>query len=176
MGAPAAPDLLVEALLVWLRKSPASILSNASMSSLPRASNKRRTKVLLCSASDDTVASSFLSFCQVAFLLLSGWATTSMMPPGEVGRIDQKLIHRSAWKGNSRKVVCRMPHSPARWPPYCRTETSRLLKVDHMCCTCNKEALGRIRVISSGYRLCVGRGVVRSFDPGSVTRGTACLT
>src|ERR687897_850896 len=61
MGAPAAPDLLVEALLVWLRKWGASILSNASMSSLPRASNKRRTKVLFCSASDDTVASSFLS-------------------------------------------------------------------------------------------------------------------
>ena len=24
-----------------------------------------------------------------------------------------------------------MPHSPARWPPYCRPETSVLLKVDH---------------------------------------------
>jgi hypothetical protein len=24
-----------------------------------------------------------------------------------------------------------MPHSPARWPPYCRPETSRLLKVNH---------------------------------------------
>ena len=24
-----------------------------------------------------------------------------------------------------------MPHSPARWPPYCRPETSRFLKVDH---------------------------------------------
>jgi hypothetical protein len=24
-----------------------------------------------------------------------------------------------------------MPHSPARWPPYGRSETSRLLKVDH---------------------------------------------
>jgi hypothetical protein len=24
-----------------------------------------------------------------------------------------------------------MPHSPARWPPYGRPETSRLLKVDH---------------------------------------------
>src|SRR5215207_1207837 len=100
MGAPAAPDLLVEALLVWLRKLPASILSNASMSSLPRASNKRRTRVLFCSASEDTVASSFLSFCQVAFLL-SASATTSMMPPGEVGRIDRKLIHRSAWNKDS---------------------------------------------------------------------------
>ena len=77
---------------MWLRKWGASILSIASISGLPRASNKRRTKALFCSASDDTVASSFLSFCQVAFLLLSGWATTSMMPPGGVGRIDRKLI------------------------------------------------------------------------------------
>jgi hypothetical protein len=29
----------------------------------------------------------------------------SMMPPGGIRRIDQKLIHRSAWKGNSRKSV-----------------------------------------------------------------------
>jgi hypothetical protein len=28
-------------------------------------------------------------------------------------------------------LVCRMPHSPARWSPYGRPETSRLLKVDH---------------------------------------------
>jgi hypothetical protein len=28
-------------------------------------------------------------------------------------------------------LVCRMSHSPARWPPYGRPETSRLLKVDH---------------------------------------------
>jgi hypothetical protein len=41
------------------------------------------------------------------------------------------LIHRSAWKGNSQKLVCRMPHGPARWPPYGRAETSRLLKVNH---------------------------------------------
>src|SRR5918993_982988 len=99
MGAPAAPDLLVEALLVWLRKSGASILSNASMSSLPRASNKRRTKVLFCSASDDTVASSLFSFCQVAFLLLSGWATTSMMPPRGVGRIDREAYSPKCVEG-----------------------------------------------------------------------------
>jgi hypothetical protein len=41
------------------------------------------------------------------------------------------LIHRSAWKVNSLKLVCRMPHSPARWLPYGRPETSRLLKVNH---------------------------------------------
>jgi hypothetical protein len=40
-------------------------------------------------------------------------------------------MHRPAWKGNSPKLVCRLPHSPARWPPYGRPETSRLLKVDH---------------------------------------------
>jgi hypothetical protein len=32
---------------------------------------------------------------------------------------------------NSPKLVCRMVHSSARWPPYGRPETSRLLKVDH---------------------------------------------
>ena len=31
----------------------------------------------------------------------------------------------------SPKLTCRMPHSPARWPPYGRPETSRLLKVNH---------------------------------------------
>jgi hypothetical protein len=56
----------------------------------------------------------------VAFLL-SGWATTSMMPPGEVGRIDQKIIHRSAWKRKSRKFVVtsgvfQVPYCPARIP------------------------------------------------------------
>jgi hypothetical protein len=32
---------------------------------------------------------------------------------------------------NSQKLVCRLPHSPARWPPYGRHETPRLLKVNH---------------------------------------------
>jgi hypothetical protein len=41
------------------------------------------------------------------------------------------LIHRSAGKGNSQKLVCRMPHCPTRWPPYSLPETSRLLKVNH---------------------------------------------
>jgi hypothetical protein len=43
----------------------------------------------------------------------------------------RSCIHPSAQKGNLPKVLCRMPHSPARWPPYGRPETSRLLKVDH---------------------------------------------
>src|SRR5215211_6658814 len=41
-----------------------------------------------------------------------------------------RLFGRSQ-KGNSQKLGCRMPHSPARRPPYGRPETSRLLKVDH---------------------------------------------
>jgi hypothetical protein len=32
---------------------------------------------------------------------------------------------------NSQKSVCRMPHSTARWPPYGRPESARLLKVNH---------------------------------------------
>ncbi len=41
------------------------------------------------------------------------------------------LIHRSAWKVNSQKSVCRLLHSPARQTPYGRPENSRLLKADH---------------------------------------------
>jgi hypothetical protein len=32
---------------------------------------------------------------------------------------------------DSQKLVCRLMHSPARWPLYCYSETSRLLKVNH---------------------------------------------
>jgi hypothetical protein len=46
-------------------------------------------------------------------------------------RLASAPNHRSAWKCNSPKLVCRMPHSPARWLPYGRPETSRLRKVDH---------------------------------------------
>jgi hypothetical protein len=44
---------------------------------------------------------------------------------------SRPAIHRSAWKGNSQQLVCKMPHGPAGWPPYARPETSRLLKADH---------------------------------------------
>jgi hypothetical protein len=40
-------------------------------------------------------------------------------------------IHPASGKENSQKLVCRMPHSPTRWTPYGRPETSRLLKVNH---------------------------------------------
>jgi hypothetical protein len=68
-----------------------------------------------------------------------------------------------------------MPHSPARWPPYSRPETSRLLKVNHYVLdVCIKMRLGAYASSRQDTDY-TGGGVVRSFDPGSVTRGTACL-
>jgi hypothetical protein len=87
-----------------------------------------------------------------------------------------KVTHRSAWKVNSQKLVCKMTHSPARWTLYGLRETSRLLKVDH----CMLHV--RIKMRSGAYASSrqdtdyTGDGVVRSYDPGSVTRGTAVLT
>src|SRR3712207_6289146 len=43
----------------------------------------------------------------------------------------QRLIQPSACKVNYPKLVFKMSHSPARWPPYGRPETSWLLKVGH---------------------------------------------
>jgi hypothetical protein len=94
-----------------------------------------------------------------------------------VGRPQAKSysIHRSAWKRNSAKVVCRLMHSPARWPPYGRPETSRLLKVDHLH-VCIKMHSGGCASCSQNADANTGVGVVRCFDSGSVTRGTVCLT
>src|SRR5918992_2146925 len=70
-----------------------------------------------------------------------------------------------------------MPHSPARWLPYGQPETSRLINVNHY--------MFHLRIMMrSGGCVAFSQntdtdtrvGVVRSFDPGSVTRGTACLT
>ncbi len=70
-----------------------------------------------------------------------------------------------------------MPHSPARWPLYGRPETSRLLKVNHyMLHVRIKMRLGECVAFSQNTDTDTGGGVVRCFDPGSVTRGTACLT
>jgi hypothetical protein len=70
-----------------------------------------------------------------------------------------------------------MVHSPARWPPYGRLETSRLLKLDHnMLHARIKMRLGGCAASSQNPDVDTGVGVVRSFDPRSVTRGTACLT
>jgi hypothetical protein len=61
------------------------------------------------------------------------------------------LMHRSAWKVNSPKLVCRMVHIPARWPPYGRPETSRPLKVDH-CMLHGRWRLGLVRGNPPGCR------------------------
>src|SRR5918997_6557 len=54
-----------------------------------------------------------------------------MVPAEQARCILSEVYSPTSWKVNSRKVVCRMVHSPARWPPYGRPETSRLLKVAH---------------------------------------------
>jgi hypothetical protein len=69
-----------------------------------------------------------------------------------------------------------MPYSPARWPPYSRPGTSRLLKVDHYMVHVRIEMRLGAYASSRQDTDYTGAGVVRSYDPGSVTRGTACLT
>jgi hypothetical protein len=70
-----------------------------------------------------------------------------------------------------------MPHSPARWPSYGLPETSRLLKVDlYMLHMRIMMRLGGCVPFSQDTDTDTGGGVVRSFDPGSVARGPACLT
>jgi hypothetical protein len=70
-----------------------------------------------------------------------------------------------------------MPHSPARWPPYGRPEPSLLLKVDHYMLDVRiKMRLGGCAASSQNTDVDTGVGVVRRFDPGSVTRGTAVQT
>jgi hypothetical protein len=86
------------------------------------------------------------------------------------------LIRRSAWKRDSANFACRMPHSPARWPPYGRPESSRLLKEDHYILHLRiMMRLGGCVAFSQNDDADTGGGVVRSFDPGSVPRGPACL-
>jgi hypothetical protein len=66
---------------------------------------------------------------------------------------------------------------PARWPPYGRPETSRLLKVDHFVLHLRRMMrLGGCVAFSQNTDTDTGAGAVRSFDPESVTRGRACLT
>jgi hypothetical protein len=58
-----------------------------------------------------------------------------------------------------------------------RPESSRLLKVNHsMLHLAMKMRSGGWAATSQHDDADTGGGVVRSFDPGSVTRGTACLT
>jgi hypothetical protein len=68
-------------------------------------------------------------------------------------------------------------HSPARWPLYCCSETSRLLKVNHYMLHVRIEMrLGGCVAFSQNIDTDTGPGVVRRYDPRSTTRGTACLT
>src|SRR5215217_4918099 len=64
---------------------------------------RRRTTTLFSSAD-------MCAFSSPTRVLLQRVDTMSMMPPGGVGRIDRKLIHRSAWKGNSPKFAA-LAHS-----------------------------------------------------------------
>jgi hypothetical protein len=107
------------------------------------------------------------------------WGDPTEVPtlrsPAPVGLLA--LIHPSAGKGNSQKSVCRLLHSPARWPSYGRPETSRLLEVDHYIAHVRIEMrLGGCAIFLQNTDTDTRGGVVRCFDPGSVTRGTACLT
>jgi hypothetical protein len=55
-----------------------------------------------------------------------------------------------------------MVHSPARWPPYGRPETSRLLKVDHYMLHVRIEmSLGGCAASSQNTDTDTGVGVVR---------------
>jgi len=70
-----------------------------------------------------------------------------------------------------------MPYSPARLPPYGRPETSRLLKVNHYMLHLRiMMRLGGCVAFSQNTDTDTRGWVVRSYDPGSCMRGTACLT
>jgi hypothetical protein len=103
----------------------------------------------------------------VASGLWASWPLrTHLQGRGLIRQRTLTLIHPSAWKGNSPQLVCRLLHSPARWPPYGRPETSRLLKADFYMLRI------RIKMRSSNRRhpvrtLMRGRGI-RSYDPSLV--------
>ena len=71
-----------------------------------------------------------------------------------------------------------MPHSPARWPPYGRPETSRLLKVDHyMLHLRMKMRSGGCAASSQNTDADRGAGGWSGvWAPGSTIEGPACLT
>jgi hypothetical protein len=65
-------------------------------------------------------------------------------------------------KVNSAKLVCRMVHGPARWQPYGRPETSRLLNVNHYMLDVRiKMRLGGCVAFSQNTDTNTGGGVVR---------------
>jgi hypothetical protein len=87
------------------------------------------------------------------------------------------LIHRSAWKGNLPRSICRTVH---------RAQVLRLIQplrilgaqnsVHYVLRVRIKMRLGGCASSRQDTDTDTGGGVVRRFDPGSVTRGKACLT
>ena len=77
---------------------------------------------------------------------------------------------------HSQKLICKMPHSPARRSPYGRPETSRLLKADHSMLHL------RIKMRLGAYASSrqdtdyTGGGVVRSSRGRLITEGPPVLT
>jgi hypothetical protein len=74
-------------------------------------------------------------------------------------------------------LVCRLMHSQARWPLYCCSATSRLLKVNH--CMLHVRIKMRLGAYASSRQdtdYAGAGGVVRSFDPGSVRRAPVGLS
>src|SRR5215218_9418224 len=57
-----------------------------------------------------------------------------------VGRLVKSaatsFMHPSAWKGFSPTSICRMPHSPARWPPMVCLRVLGSSRSTTICCTC----------------------------------------
>ena len=83
-------------------------------------------------------------------------------------RVRGRIILRS------RYARCRIATLPGH--PMGRPESSRLLKVDHCMLHLRiKMRLGGCVASSQNTDADRGPGVVRCFDPGSVTRGTASL-
>jgi hypothetical protein len=79
-------------------------------------------------------------------------------------------MNRSAQKGNSQKLICRMVHSPARWPPYGRPETSQLLNVNHdMLHVRIRMRLGGCVASSQNDNADTGVGVVRGSWGGPIS-------
>jgi hypothetical protein len=87
-----------------------------------------------------------------------------------------QLFSKQFRKANSQKLVCRMPHGPARRLSYGRPETSRLLKADHYMLRV------RIKMRSAQYASArqdtdyKGAGWSGVWAPGSNIEGPACLT
>jgi hypothetical protein len=79
----------------------------------------------------------------------------------------------SAWKEHPQTSICRTVH---RGPILRRIRPHLTLRADHYISRTGR----KMRSAPTRHRVRIptkrGRGVVRSFGPGSVTRGTDCLT